>query len=51
MPRHRISTRDTLMLRVKDPVHPNLGTGVSVLGALLEPPDVDRDSDTPRRGR
>ena len=39
MSRERLSNIDTLMLRVEDPVHPNVGTGVLILGA---PIDVDR---------
>jgi diacylglycerol O-acyltransferase len=38
MGRERLSNIDTLMLRVEDPVQPNVGTGVMILGA---PIDVD----------
>jgi WS/DGAT/MGAT family acyltransferase len=39
MSRRRLSNIDTLMLRVEDPVQPNMGTGVMILGA---PIDVER---------
>lgn len=35
MSRERLSNIDTLMLRVEDPVQPNMGTGVMILGAPI----------------
>lgn len=36
MPRDRLSNIDTVMLRVEDPVQPNMGTGVMILGAPMD---------------
>jgi hypothetical protein len=39
IPRERFNNIDTVMLRVEDPVHPNMGTGVMLFGAPL---DIER---------
>ncbi len=36
MTRERLSNIDTVMLRVEDPVQPNMGTGVMLLGAPID---------------
>jgi diacylglycerol O-acyltransferase len=36
MSRERLSNIDTLMLRVEDPVQPNVGTGVMIFGAPID---------------
>lgn len=36
MTRERLSNVDTVMLRVEDPVHPNMGTGVMLLGTPVD---------------